>query len=469
MEGAIKILKRFIGSTIFIVIFILLLNFFLLFIWLSKGMNSGHSPSVVVEEISKDIYKANNDFYLSTPSKELLDKNSAWAMLLNNSGEILWSYALPTETIKNYSITDVAKFSRGYLMDYPVFVWENNYGLMVVGYPKDTIAKYQHVLPFNWIKDLPFRILLLIMGNIFLILILSLLIGSKLITSIRPLTKAIKSLEEDKNVFIEPKGVLSNLAESINHASSLLSDKNSALKSRDEARSNWIAGISHDIRTPLSIILGYANDLEENYNISSEQRLQAGIIRKQAEKLGVLVSDLNLVSMLEYEMQPLNKKIVRLSSLVRYVVSDFLNNDLNEKFILEIDELDDKSTINGDERLLIRAITNLIQNSIHHNEDGCHIHLKVSCDSICNIASLSIYDNGKGVNRDSLNDLLELPFSSKRKHQIHNGHGLGLPMVSRIIKAHDGILILSSDIGEGFYSKIELPLINSYSGNLQER
>ncbi|MBN3585179.1 hypothetical protein JYB64_22585, partial [Algoriphagus aestuarii] len=138
------------------------------------------------------------------------------------------------------------------------------------------------------------------------------------------------------------------------------------LKSRDEARSNWIAGISHDIRTPLSMILGHASDLEENSVIPEEQRRQAGIIRQQAEKLRSLVSDLNLVSMLEYEMQPLEKKPIRLSALARQVASEFLNEGLEEKYVLEIEALEETALVNGDERLLTRAIRNLIHNSIRH-------------------------------------------------------------------------------------------------------
>lgn len=189
-------------------------------------------------------------------------------------------------------------------------------------------------------------------------LVLSLLIGSKLIKSIRPLTQAIQGLAQDKEVFVEPKGILASLANSVNNASDLLRQKNESLKARDEARSNWIAGISHDIRTPLSIVLGYASDLEENDSIPTEQRKQAGIIRKQAEKLGSLVNDLNLVSMLEYEMQPLRKKPIRLSTLARQIATDFLNNGLDQGFTLEVEVLDERVQTIGDEKLLARAITN---------------------------------------------------------------------------------------------------------------
>lgn len=188
-----------------------------------------------------------------------------------------------------------------------------------------------------------------------------------------------------------------------------------------------------------------------------EQRQQAGIIRQQAENLGSLVSDLNLVSMLEYEMQPLNKKPIRLSALARQIASEFLNNKLDERFMLEIESLDENAQVDGDERLLTRGITNLIQNSINHNPNGCHIRLQTSFNEEDKTASFVVSDNGKGIAENELPDLFELPFSSKRKPPGHNGHGLGLPMVARIARAHKGRLILSSDIGKGLRVEILLP------------
>ncbi|MGV2686794.1 hypothetical protein GNF82_21235, partial [Clostridium perfringens] len=79
---------------------------------------------------------------------------------------------------------------------------------------------------------------------------------------------------------------------------------------------------------PLSMILGYASELEDQSELSAEHKQQAAIIRRQGERLRSLVSDLNLVSMLEYDMQPLQLKSIRLSALARQVVSDFLNNGL---------------------------------------------------------------------------------------------------------------------------------------------
>ncbi|MGG4442086.1 ATP-binding protein [Brevibacillus fortis] len=106
---------------------------------------------------------------------------------------------------------------------------------------------------------------------------------------------------------------------------------------------------------------------------------------------------------------------------------------------------------------LHRAITNLIQNSIVHNPEGCHILLQTMLSSDQQHARLIVTDNGKGVAKQLLPDLLELPYSSKRVAPVQNGHGLGLPMVARIATAHRGRLLLVSDIGKGMTVEILLP------------
>ena len=77
------------------------------------------------------------------------------------------------------------------------------------------------------------------------------------------------------------------------------------------------------IRTPLSMVMGYASQLEDNPHLSSDEREQARIIRRQSEKIKTLVNDLNLASKLEYEMQPLRTDSIVPAALVRGVVAEF--------------------------------------------------------------------------------------------------------------------------------------------------
>lgn len=459
MDSITRILRRFIGVTILICVFLFILNFIMLGSFVFKGMNGEQSPQNVLRHIVLELERKDTSYVLGESAKNLLVQDHAWAMLIDNTGKVIWNYKLPEEIPLSYTLIDVTKFSRNYLMDYPVFVWEHEDGLVVVGYPKRNYAKYQFHFPVSWISSLPMKIMVLFIGNIALALLLSILTGLWLIKSVKPLIAGVHALSNEEPTYVETKGIFSDIAKSINHTSDMLQEKDATLRARDEARSNWIAGISHDIRTPLSMVLGYASELEQNIDVPMEQRQQAEIIRNQAQKLRSLVSDLNLVSMLEYEMQPLNLKSIRLSMLARKVASEFLNNGLDERFIITLDIPNENIKVKADEKLLLRAINNLVQNSITHNPDGCEIFLKTCLFSDNLTCCFIVSDNGKGVPRDELSDLIELPYSSSRKRSVHNGHGLGLPMVARIAQAHHGQLVLESEIGEGMKTVIQLPLI----------
>lgn len=459
MGGIIRILRRFVTTTIFISIFLLIFNFVLLGMLVFKEINQNPSPEGVVKQVSQGLGKQDGNYRLDEHIADLLQHNKAWAMFVGDDGHVQWDYHLPNNVPRSYNLVEVAKFSRYYIMEYPVYVWEHEDGLVVVGYPKKSHWKYQIDFLSSWVKSLPLRLVLLLLFNVALALLISVVIGTRLIRGIRPLVAGVHNLTKEEAVQLDSKGIFGDLAQSINSASTMLQNKTAALKARDEARSNWIAGISHDIRTPLSMILGYASEMEDNSDLPTEQRHLAGIIRSQGEKLRSLVSDLNLVSMLEYEMQPLHLKSIRLSVLARQVVAEFLNNGLDDRYDIELKLAEEAVKINGDEKLLLRAINNLVQNSVRHNPQGCEIILETSLSEDCSQYCFIVRDNGQGIPQEKLTDIIELPYSSKRKQTVQQGHGLGLPMVARIVLAHHGRLILANAVDQrGLKTVMKFPV-----------
>lgn len=199
--------------------------------------------------------------------------------------------------------------------------------------------------------------------------------------------------------------------------------------------------------------------MEDHSDLPKEQRHQAGIIRRQGEKLRSLVSDLNLVSMLEYEMQPLHLKPIRLSVLARQVVTEFLNNGLDDRYVIELKLTDEAVQIHGDEKLLLRAISNLVQNSVHHNSQGCKIIIEASLSNDRSHYLFIVRDSGRGILQEQLAEITELHYSTRRNRPDQQGHGLGLPMVARIAKAHHGRLILASGVDQrGLRAVMEFPV-----------
>ncbi|KZE48125.1 hypothetical protein AV540_00765 [Brevibacillus parabrevis] len=203
-----------------------------------------------------------------------------------------------------------------------------------------------------------------------------------------------------------------------------------------------------------------ASDIADSPELPAEHRRLAAIMRQQARRIRSLVSDLNLVSMLEYEMQPLGKKPLRLSAVARQAASELLNNGLDERYQLEVELGDESPQIDEDERLLLHALANVLQNSIDHNPEGCQLRIQTFFDPFNQACHVVVSGNGKGISQDELPGLLELPNASKHKRPRQNGHGFGLPMAERIAKAHGGKLSLSSEVGKGFCASMELPALS---------
>ncbi len=378
-------------------------------------------------------------------------------MLINNNGDRVWGFDLPKEIPSHYTLTDVAKFSRFFLKDYPVYVWEYPNGILVTGYPKDKYTKFNLTYTIKEIKQFPMLIICMFLVNAIVIFLIALFIGLKMVKSIKPIINGIKLISNGEPVILKEKGILSDISKSINTVSKELQMKDEKLRNKDEARSNWIAGISHDIRTPLSMIIGYAGELEESRNLSNKEQEQVSIICNQGVKIRELVNDLNLVSKLEYNMQVLNCDKIRVSTFLRELVSEFINDNLDNDFYIELDILNEDIIVDADKKLLKRAISNLIQNSITHNQQGCNI--KVISKSDLDFCYIIVEDDGKGMSQEKINSLLKSQNGLSEAYAKGQNHGLGILIVAGIINAHGGKLDITSIDGKGLKTILKLPII----------
>jgi signal transduction histidine kinase len=352
---------------------------------------------------------------------------------------------LPEEIPVKYTVQDVAVFSRGYLADYPVFVWGMDNGLLVLGYPKDSYTKLlSNYYSAAALHRLPVFVTIILVVDLLLFFLAYTLSKRKILTSTEPIVNSIKTLSDGKPINLAVRGELSEVAEGLNTVSQKLNRQN-------EARANWISGVSHDIRTPLSMILGYADRIANDEAVNAPVREQADIIRRQSVTIKELVQDLNLVSQLEYEMQPLQKKPVRIARLLRSHTAELLNAGISDKYTTDmgIPKDAEQLKIECDERLIARALSNLFQNSMKHNPDGCTIKLALTYTdtTIC----ISVADNGVGISEEKLRELnANTHYMESADDKLNLRHGLGLLIVKQIVNAHNGTITIESAEGNGF-------------------
>ena len=453
MNNVQRFFKRYVYSSVRLFCFFIFVNI-ALFIALTviSGSQGSHSPTQLLEAITEDLQQSASSYVLSDNTIAKMEQENVWCMMISNeSGNVLWNYKLPSELPQHYTLGDVAEMTRWYLQEYPVFVSNQSDELLVIGYPKDSFWKISAYKTFASIKIDILGLVSLFLLNIVIVLILFVHNSRKVEKSIKPILTGIEEISAGKNTQLVEHGELAEINTKLNKVAI-------TLQQRDMARANWISGISHDIRTPLSMVLGYSSSLETNNTLSEEQQEKVAAIRQQAAKIKYLIEDLNLTAKLEYDMQPLRVEKIHLVELARQVVCEFLDSNLDNSF--SIDFITDSDSellyINGDETLLKRAITNLIQNSIGHNPSGCEITVSVSCNN--QNATVIIADNGIGISALKLKELnTKTHYMESTDEKLNLRHGLGVLLVRQIVDAHHGVIKIESEPQKGFKTTLTFP------------
>lgn len=436
-------------AALMLVIFVLNVAAFGVFF---SGTVAGEADGASPVSMLDDIESTSNALGASPEAEEKLQENGLWALFVKPDGDCSWSVNVPEEIPRHYTLQDVARFSKGYVSDFPVFVRATDAGLLILGYPKDSYMKITgNYIPIQAVRALPPFILALALLDVGCLFLAYWFSKRRTLSDLEPIADAVEALGTGGVTDPLPKGALADLSESVTRASDLIAKQN-------KARANWIAGISHDIRTPLTLIMAHAENIAHDSSVFADVAERAALISTQSAKISDLVNDLNLVSQLEYDMQPLHAVNANLAKIVRKAAADAINacTEAEYSYEIEIDPEAERTVIECDERLLGRAIGNILQNSVKHNPQGCHI--RIGLNATDEQALISIEDDGAGMAEEELRGLLEVQeHLSSTDENFNLCHGLGLQIALRVIKAHHGKLLFSVPAGGGFGAVMELP------------
>ncbi len=461
MKNTLRFIRRVFLGLILSIFLLLFLNF-ILFCTISYSQISGRSPWKDADTVSDALIQSEDgSYHLASEGETILKDSGAWAILLDNgSGKVKWSSEnLPENIPKQYSLSELSWAVRGYIEDYPTTTSEHGDDLLILGNPKTSLWKAMwNAFDYNMIAHFPQTILLFLFFNLTIVFVISMFSFSGILRSVKPIVQGMECLPENTDIHVKEKGIFSSLACSLNQTAEKLRNQEYRLRKKETARVNWISGVSHDIRTPLSMVMGYASQLEENKALPEEERKKAGVIRLQSIRMKNLVNDLNLFSKLEYNAQPLHRRPVNAVSLLRKVVVDFLNMDADGRYPIEWNTEESLTVcmIEADENLLKRAVCNLIINAQVHNSDGCSIFTSLkNKNGICYI---TISDNGIGVTQEQLLSLRNAPhYMVCDSSTGEQRHGLGLLIVKQIAEAHSGTLEIDHSPEGGFSACICIP------------
>lgn len=456
MKSLIKIILRYVVTAQLITILIIVVNFSLFLYWGLRSFEGGKNvvyTKKAVEEISREFNRSPSSCDLSKKGyKKLKESAFAWAMYINGKGRVSWSYRLPREIPRAYTLADISVLSKWYLKDYPVKTWTAGDGILVYGCEKKTVVHFNIQYSYQFVKNIPSLIKLFFITNITWILILALWAGWRFYRSLRPVVKGIGDLCKDRPVCVPEKGITSELSQKINQASRIIEEQKQKLSKRDKARTTWISGVSHDIRTPLSIIIGYGDSLSKEDSIQEDFREKLLAMQRQSQVIKQLIEDLNLTSRLEYDQSPLRLAEYGPAPLLREITAGYYNDGLPDEYgiSLDIEEMEGLC-LKGDTALLKRAFKNIIGNSIRHNKEGCEI--TISAVRKPDEVHILFEDTGDGIQPGIIKALYQ-----EEAAEENPPHVMGLRVVNQIILAHGGRLDFADNKREGFSIKAVLPV-----------
>lgn len=423
-------------------VLLLLINFFSAGVLITDhNYSTGDRSETILREAEQALICCDGQYRLESP---VALPEDCWLALIDLKGELVWSIQLPGYIPRSYSINDIAVMSRWYLCDHPVYVRTTDLGLLVLGLPRESLGKYQLQYTMAWFDSLPRRLLLVIAVDLVVAFLLAALLGAGLYRRLKQIWSGISSLGREEAVELPERGLTASVAAAINRCSQALRRKDRALAERDKARINWVNGISHDIRTPLAVIMGQSELLLSSSD--GDTRRAGELIASQSLKVKHLVEDLDLMSSLENDMQPQRKAPLRLCPTIRQAASDAINSCSDPGYQVELELLSPAACILGDQALLQRAFFNLISNSFSHNAAPCTLHIRL--EQLKSSLHIHLQDDGCGVPQEVLDSLDTMPGTA---------HGMGLPMAYRIILAHGGSFSCGND--KGFFVDISLPAL----------
>jgi signal transduction histidine kinase len=239
-----------------------------------------------------------------------------------------------------------------------------------------------------------------------------------------------------------------------------LKDQLDAEKSYQEERKRLVSNISHDIRTPLTSVIGYSESLENNvYENEEDKKRYISIIRKKALYMEKLLSELLDYSKLESGCFVIKKQRVDLAELLREILIEYLPalQENMMEFNVDIPEGPVLADIDKDE--ISRVVRNLLDNAFKYGKDGVVIEVSLTDDQ--DNLYIKFKDGGNGIKRENLEFIFERFFrEDKSRGTEDGGMGLGLAISNEIVKLHGGQISVDSEPGKGTTFNVILPKEN---------
>ena len=241
-----------------------------------------------------------------------------------------------------------------------------------------------------------------------------------------------------------PAGVIAFIPDTIEH------------ERLDNMRKEFVADVSHELKTPITSIMGYSDTLLEGEYDQETQKEFLGVIASEARRMAKLVTDLLELSRIDNNKKKIKKESFDLGKMVKESQAKLAIEIKKKKHQVENFVTADVPPVFADKDDIQRVVLNILTNSIKYTPEGGKI--KIYVGFVYNDAYIKIIDNGIGIPEEDLNRIFERFYRvDKARSREFGGSGLGLAIAKEILDKNGGSIDIKSKVGEGTEVVIKVP------------
>ncbi len=402
-------------------------------------------PQYLILSVEEHIVWENDEAVLDDFLVDSMKKHNMWLQILNKEGNVVFEKNTDAEIPKQYEAFELVNvcMKSNRIHGYTVFGMPlsnpEGYGVLL-GCDSNLVSKHSFIYKEKGKNDFVKSFILLLLSLLLVVVAASIIFMKKISV---PVTDIIAGIEEVSVGSYRRKHSSTGIFQDVFHK---LDSLDGRLRENKRSRNEWIANISHDIKTPLATIRGYAEILSNSdYQLERDEIYTYGReIQKAEETVESLVADLRLTEQLSEGKVKLQRQETDLGKILEECKEEMLSMS-NAPLQIEID-IRENVVVFCDRKLVKRAFHNLIQNTFVHNEEG--VVLCIALESMEDGNYIMFRDNGKGMKQEEVSRIFERYFRGTNSANT-TGTGLGMAIVKEVIDIHKWKIKAESREGQG--------------------
>ncbi|MCI9136898.1 MAG: HAMP domain-containing histidine kinase [Lachnospiraceae bacterium] len=464
----------FVSALFFIAVILAIGMFYYIFgITEPEGLSLATWPNRFTDNFSVWMENDNDSIKIEEIGLKRLQEYGLWLQVLDETGQEIFCYDKPEHYPVKYTASQLLSLSTSaYQQGNTIFVsnYENagKTWSYLIGFP---YAIGKHMLYYNGenvgrLSPLFCRGIFLLLCAVFLLVVWY---GFWLTGHLGKIAKGIRNISLHSYFPLREKGVFGEIYEALNQMDAKVRHSDKVQQETERMRREWIANITHDLKTPLSPIKGYA-ELLMNGPVLECKAIQeyGGIILRNVNHTEKMINDLKLTYQLDSGSVPYHPQRMRLVRFLKELVIDIMNDPAFAGRHLEFESNVRELEVCFDPDLFRRAVNNIVINALSHNPPETKVEICVHADfskeassyaskDFSKEISICISDNGIGMSDKEQEELFQRYYRGTSTKEKPEGSGLGMAIAKQIIMIHGGDITVKSRIGEGTQFTIFFP------------